>query len=159
MDSRLLAPAPRILRILIDKGKLEERTLQEIGLLGAKELRQNLSILKQMGYLELQEVPRNAQRMPNQTVFLWSYEGGKVHSVTVESLYAGMSKLMELLKIERSKIAATLSKVEREDVKGKEGEMLAEAEFLILKRFRKLEEWIWGEIHRMDMTMVVLRDT
>lgn len=159
MDSRLEQPAPRILRILMDKGKLEERILQEIGLLGAKELRQSLSILKQIGYLDLQEVPRNPQRMPNQTVFLWSHEAGRVHNLVLEHIYAGIAKMIELLKLEREKIASTLAKIEREDVKGREGEMLAEAEFLILQRFRRLEAWIWGEIHRMDATVAILRDT
>ena len=159
MDSRLEPPSPRILRILVDKGKLEERTLQEIGLLGAKELRQSLSLLKQMGYLDLQEVPRNPQRMPNQTVFLWSHEAGRVQSLVLESVYATLCKMVQLLNLERAKMANTLSKIEREDVKNKEEEMLAPAEFILLQRFRKTESWVWGEIHRLDSTVAILRDT
>ncbi|KAK5951179.1 RNA polymerase III subunit C82 [Knufia fluminis] len=159
MDSRLEPPAPRILRILIDKGKLEERTLQEIGLLGAKELRQCLSLLKQMGYLDLQEVPRNPQRMPNQTVFLWSHEAGRVQSLVLDSVYATIGKLVQLLKLEREKMAGTLAKTEREDVRGKEEEMLAPAEFTLLQRFRRTEAWIWDEIHRLDSTVAILRDS
>ncbi|KAK5088189.1 RNA polymerase III subunit C82 [Lithohypha guttulata] len=158
LDSRLDPPAPRILRILIDKGKLEERTLQEIGLLGAKELRQSLSMLKQMGYLELQEVPRNPARQPNQTVFLWSYEQGRVATLTLEHVYTAMVRLLQLLKLERKKLAGTLTKIEREDVKGKEEEMLAPGEFIVLSRFRRVESWIWGEIQRLDFSVAILRD-
>lgn len=159
MDSRLEPPSPRILRILVDKGKLEERTLQEIGLLGAKELRQSLSLLKQMGYLDLQEVPRNPQRMPNQTVFLWSHEAGRVQSLVLESVYATIGKMIQLLNLERAKMASTLSKIDREDVKGKEEEMLAPAEFTLLERFRRTESWVWNEVHRLDLTTAILRDT
>lgn len=159
MDSRLEPPAPRIMRILVDKGKLEERTLQEVGLLGAKELRQSLSLLKQIGYLDLQEVPRNPQRMPNQTVFLWSHETGRVQNLVLESVYATIGKMVQLLKLEREKMASTLSKTEREDVKGKEEAMLAPAEFNLLQRFRRTESWIWSEIHRLDSTVAILRDS
>lgn len=159
MDSRLEAPAPRILRILVDKGKLEERTLQEIGLLGAKELRQCLSLLKQMGYVDLQEVPRNPQRMPNQTVFLWSHETMRVQNLVLENLYAAIAKMVQLLMLEREKLSSTLTKIERADVKGREAEMLGEAELQVLVRFRRTEGWIWGEIHRLDATVAILRDT
>ena len=159
MDSRLDPPAPRILRILINKGKLEERTLQEIGLLGAKELRQSLSMLKQMGYLELQEIPRNPQRMPNQTVFLWSFEQDRVATLVLENVYTSMVRLLQLLKLERKHIATTLTKLERADVKGKEEEVLPAAELTFLTRFRKVESWVWAEMHRLDSTVAILRDT
>lgn len=159
MNSRLEPPAPRILRILVDKGKLEERTLQEIGLLGAKELRQSLSLLKQMGYLDLQEVPRNPQRMPNQTVFLWSHEAARVQTLVLENVYVTIAKMIQLLKLEREKMSGTLTKTEREDVKGKEEDMLAPAEFVLLQRFQRTESWVWAEIYRLDSTVAILRDT
>lgn len=159
MDSRFDAPAPRILRILIDKGKLEEKTLQEIGLLGAKELRQSLSVLKQMGYLDLQDVPRNPTRLPNQTVFLWSYEPLRVASLVLEQVYTAMVRMLQFLSLERTKIEGTLNKLEREDVKGREEEALPSGELTILSRFRKTELWVWAELHRLDTTVAILRDT
>lgn len=159
MDSRLDPPAPRILRILIDKGKLEEKTLQEIGLLGAKELRQSLSTLKQMGYLDLQDVPRNPTRLPNQTVFLWSYEPARVASLVLEQVFTAMVRMLQFLSLERTKIAGTLKKLEREDVKGREEEALPGGELTVLSRFRKTESWVWAELHRLDATVAILRDT
>lgn len=159
MDSKFQAPAPRILRVLIDKGKLEEKTLQEIGLLGAKELRQCLLMLKQMGYLDLQEVPRNPQRQPNQTVFLWFHDAKRVSNIILENTYTTIARLIALLKLERQKLASTLIKVDRADVRGREEQMLSAAEYTVLLRHRKLEEWIWGEIHRLDSTVAILRDS
>lgn len=158
MDSRLDPPAPRVLRILIDKGMLEEKTLQEVGLLGAKELRQSLSKLKQMGYLDLQEIPRDPHRLPNKTVFLWNHDAGRVANLVLENVFTSILRLIQMLKLERKNLAGTLEKIERDDVKGKEQEMLAPGEFTVLTRFRRLEGWIWGEIHRLDATVAILRD-
>lgn len=158
MDSRLDPPAPRVLRILIDKGMLEEKTLQEVGLLGAKELRQSLSKLKQMGYLDLQEIPRDPHRLPNKTVFLWNHDAGRVSNMILENVYTSILRLIQMLRLERKALAGTLEKIERDDVKGKEQEMLAPGEFTVLTRFRRLEQWIWGEIHRLDSTIAILRD-
>lgn len=158
MDSRLEPPAPRILRILIDKGMLEEKTLQEIALLGAKELRQSLSKLKQMGYLDLQEIPRDPHRLPNKTVFLWKHDTIRVANLITEHVYTGILRLIQMLKLERKSMAGTLEKIERDDVKGKEDEMLSPGELTVLQRFRRFEEWIWGEIHRLDSTVAILRD-
>lgn len=158
MDSRLDPPAPRVLRILIDKGMLEEKTLQEVALLGAKELRQSLSKLKQMGYLDLQEIPRDPHRLPNKTVFLWKHNTNRVAKLIVENVYTGILRLLQMLKLERKGLSGTLEKVERDDVKGKEQEMLAPGEFTVLVRFRRLEQWVWGEIQRLDSTVAILRD-
>lgn len=158
LDSRIDDPGPRILRILIDKGKLEERTLQELGLLDAKRLRQSLAALKQMGYVELQEIPRNPTRQPNMTVFLWGYEQGRVGQLTLEHMYTAMVRLTQLLKLERTKISSTLTKVDREDVRGREEEALGPAEYTVLNRFRRVESWIWGEILRLDSSVAILRD-
>lgn len=158
MDSRVELPAPRILRILVDKGMLEEKTLQEIALLGAKELRQSLSKLKQMGYLDLQEIPRDPHRLPNKTVFLWKHDTIRVANLVTENVYTGILRLIQILKLERKSMAGTLEKINRDDVKGREEEMLSSGELTVLKRFRRFEDWIWGEIHRLDSTIAILRD-
>lgn len=158
MASRLDHPGPRILRTLIEKGKLEERTLQEMGLLGARELRQSLALMKQMGYLDLQEVPRNPQRQPNQTVFLWFHDYERVQQHILEILYKSMSRLLQLLSLERERISSTMVKIERQDVKNREQQALGEAEYAVLSRFRRIEAWVWAEIGRLDTSVAVLRD-
>lgn len=158
MDSRLEPPAPRILRILIDKGKLEEKTLQEMGLLGAKELRQSLSKLKQIGYLDLQEIPREPHRIPSKTVFLWNHDPDRVAKLVLENVYAAILHLIQMLKLERAPLAGISEKIEREHLQGKEQESLSAREFSILARFKRLQQWIWGEIHRLDFTVAILRD-
>lgn len=158
MGDRLGPPALRVVRMLIEKGKLDEKSLQEIGLLGAKDLRQTLAQLKQMGYVDLQEVPREAQRQPNRTIFLWFHDSERVRKVLLENLYKAMSRLMQRLKFEKAKLSSTLEKIERTDVQGREESAMSEAELRVLKRWYKKEKWLLGEVCRLDESVALLRD-
>lgn len=158
MTSRLEDPAPRVLRILVEKGKLEEKTVQEIGLLGAKELRQCLSMLKRVGYLDLQEVPRNQQRQPNHTVFLWFYDNKRTSTLVLESVYAAIERLIHFLKIERQNIASTIIKYGGKDAGSTAQQDGNGLEYTLFLRYRRLEDWVWAEINRLDTTVAILRD-
>lgn len=158
MGENMSGPTLRIIRMLADKGKLDEKTMQDIGLLGAKELRKCLAQLQVMGFLELQEVPREPQRQPNRTIFLWFYDADRVRRVFLGKLYKAMSRLYQRLHLERTRLSSTLSKVERTDVQGSEEEMLSAAELQVLYQWRQKETWFMTEIHRMDDSIAILRD-
>jgi len=158
IGERLPPPALRIVRMLMDKGKLDEKCLQEIGLLGAKELRQSLAQLQTMGFLELQEVPREPQRQPNRTIFLWFYDAERVRKVLLGELCKAMSRLFQRLHLERERLGSTLSKIERSDVQGSEEEILSPAELRVLQEWRKKEGWFAAEISRLDDSVAILRD-
>jgi DNA-directed RNA polymerase III subunit RPC3 len=155
---RLNDPKLRIMRMLSDKGKLDEKNLQEIGLLNAKELRQSLAALQSAGLLELQEVPREPQRQPNRTIFLWFYDCERVQKLYLNKLYKSMSRLFQRLEVERSRLATTLTKIERTDVQGIEEDMLSAAELKVLSQWRQREAWFIAEISRIDDSVSILRD-
>ncbi|ERF76622.1 hypothetical protein EPUS_04442 [Endocarpon pusillum Z07020] len=150
--------AVRIIRVLLDKGKLDEKHLQELVLMSAKELRQILAMLQQAGFLELQEVPREAQRQPSRTIYLWFYDPDRVRKMLIENTYKCMARCFQRMKVERDKIRPTIEKSERSDVKGKEENLLARAELEVLKGWRRKEEWLLGEVGRLDELIFVLRD-
>ncbi len=156
--SRLSGVALRLIRVLLDKGKLDEKFLQEISLLSAKDLRQCLAKLKLLGFLGLQEVPREPQRQPNRTIFLWVYDSDRVRRMLLVDLYKIMARLFRRLKAERHKVAALLEKAERTDVKGKEDKLLGSGEIEVLKAWRRKEEWLLVELDRLDDSVAVLRD-
>ncbi|KIW54325.1 hypothetical protein, variant [Exophiala xenobiotica] len=158
ISERVDGPALRIIRMLVDKGKLDEKTLQELGLLGAKDLRQCLSQLQLMGYLELQEVPRDPQRQPNRTIFLWFYDAERVRKVFLSKIYKTMSRHYQRMHLERERLASTLSKVERTDVEGNVQDLLPEAELDLLYVWQQKEGWFLTELDRMDDSVAILRD-
>lgn len=148
----------RVIRVLMEKGKMDEKHLQGIVLMSAKELRQNLAMLKQAGFLELQEVPREAQRQPSRTMYLWFYDPDRVRKMLIEDTYKCMARCLQRMKVEREKIKPTIEKSERSDVRGQEEKLLAKAELDVLKAWRRKEEWLLGEVGRLDELVFVLRD-
>jgi DNA-directed RNA polymerase III subunit RPC3 len=158
ISSRFDKYAVRIIRVLLDKGKIDEKHLQEIVLMSAKELRQTLAMLQQAGILELQEVPREAQRQPSRTMYLWFYDPDRARKMLIEDTYKCMARCLQRLKVESEEVKPTLEKSERSDVKGQEERLLAKAELEVLKGWRRKEEWLLGEVGRLDELILVLRD-
>lgn len=156
--SRLNGVALRLVRVLLDKGKLDEKTLQETSLLSAKDLRQCLAKLKKNGFVGLQEVPREPQRQPLRTIYLWFYDSDRVRRMLLGDLYKTMTRLLRRLKVERERIGALLEKAERIDVRGKEEKFLARGEIEVLDAWRRKEEWLLGELQRLDDSVTILRD-
>ena len=150
--------AVRIIRILLEHGKLDERLLQEIALVSAKDLRQTLARLKAAGFIELQEVPREPQRQPSRTLYLWFYDPDRVRRMLVDDSYKCQTRCFQRLEIERRKIRSTLEKAERSDVKGNEEELLSQAELDVLLKWNRTEAWLLGEIIRLDNFVAVFRD-
>lgn len=145
----------RIIRILMSRGKVDEKALQEIGLLNAKDLRRCLAQLHAHGFIDLQEVPREPQRQPARTLYLWFYDAERVRLRVLENLYKSMCRLLQRLKVERQTVSSTIQKAERSDVKGREQEMLRSDEIIVLKRWRRKELWYLSELERLSSAVDV----
>ena len=156
--SRLNGMALRLVRVLLDCGKLDEKTLQEKSLLSAKDLRQCLAKLKKSGFLSLQEVPKEPQRQPLRTIYLWFYDSDRVRKMLLGDLYKAMTRLLRRLKVERDRVEALLEKAERTDVRGEEDRFLARGEIEVLDSWKRKEEWLLGEMERLDDSVAILRD-
>ena len=147
----------RVIRMMADKGKLDEKNLQELGLLNSKHLRWCLGQLHSWGLIELQEVPRDPQRQPVRTMFLWFFDPDRAQKVLLGELYKTMARCYQHLQLEREKVSTTLDKVERLDVADHEDEMLSNGERLVLRQFRRKERGLMGESFRLDDSVALLR--
>ncbi|KAJ5176471.1 DNA-directed RNA polymerase III subunit rpc3 [Penicillium canariense] len=150
--------ALRVLRVLHAKGKLDEKRLQEISLLPFKDLRQTLASMQSGGFVDLQEVPKDAQRQPSKTIFLWYFDPDRVCSSVLEDTYKAMSRTLQRIKFERTLRRDFLDKTERSDVKGNEERWLSEGELEQLQRWRDMEAVLLGVVSRLDDMVAVLRD-
>jgi DNA-directed RNA polymerase III subunit RPC3 len=159
MRSRVSNIGMRLVRMMIDKGKLDERILLDLGLVHAKEMRQALAQLKSMGFIELQEVPREPHRQPSRTMYLWFFDPIRARDVLLGELYKSMARLYERLQtVERERMKATLEKVERDDVRDRVDEVVSGKEMVELRRFQAKEKWLLAEIGRLDESVALLRD-
>ncbi|KAE8145726.1 DNA-directed RNA polymerase III subunit rpc3 [Aspergillus avenaceus] len=158
IEARYGDVALRVVRVLHEKGKLDEKRLQEISLLPFKDLRQVLASMQAGGFVDLQEVPRDAQRQPSRTIFLWFYDPDRVCNSILEDTYKAMSRCLQRLRFERSRLKEFLEKTERSDVKGNEERYLSEAELALLEQWRAKEALLLGEVARLDDMVAVMRD-
>lgn len=158
IETRYGDVALRVVRVLHAKGKLDEKRLQEISLLPSKDLRQTLAGMQMGGFVDLQEVPKDAQRQPSKTMFLWYYDPDRVCSSLLEDTYKAMSRTLQRIKVERDRIKDFLEKTERSDVKGHEEEYLTEPELELLQRWRDKEALLLAEVARLDDMVAVFRD-
>lgn len=158
IEARYGDVALRLIRVLHAKGKLDEKRLQEISLLPFKDLRQVLANMQSGGFVDLQEVPRDAQRQPSRTIYLWYYDPDRVCSSVLEDTYKTMSRCLQRLRFERVRLKEFLEKTERSDVKGNEERYLSEAELTLLEQWRAKEALLVGEVGRLDEMVAVMRD-
>ncbi|KAJ5775924.1 uncharacterized protein N7511_000935 [Penicillium nucicola] len=158
IESRYGDVALRVIRVLHAKGRLDEKRLQEISLLPFKDLRQTLASMQKGGFVDLQEVPRDAQRQPSKTIYLWYYDPDRVCSSILEDTYKAMSRCLQRIKFERERERDFLEKTERTDVKGHEEEFLSEAELEHLRNWKAKEALLLAEVSRLDDMVAVFRD-
>ncbi|KAA8647560.1 putative DNA directed RNA polymerase III subunit Rpc82 [Aspergillus tanneri] len=158
IEARYGDVALRVIRVLHAKGKLDEKRLQEISLLPFKDLRQVLASMQSGGFVDLQEVPRDAQRQPSRTIYLWYYDPDRIRSSVLEDTYKTMSRCLQRLRFERNRLKEFLEKTERSDVKGNEERYLSEAELTLLEQWKAKEALLLGEVARLDEMVAVMRD-
>ncbi|KAJ5698278.1 DNA-directed RNA polymerase III subunit rpc3 [Penicillium macrosclerotiorum] len=150
--------ALRVIRVLQAKGKLDEKRLQEISLLPFKDLRQTLASMQSGGFVDLQEVPKDAQRQPSKTIFLWYYDPDRVCGSILDDTYKAMSRTLQRIKFERNLQKDFLEKTERSDVKGNEDRYLSEGELEQLRRWKDREAALLGVVSRLDDLVAIFRD-
>lgn len=150
--------ALRVIQILLSMGKLDEKRLQEVSLISQKDLRQVLAQMQENGFVDLQEIPRDAQRIPNRTVFLWFYDPDRVGRNLLQDIYKAMSRCIQRLRFERNRLKDFLDKTERMDVRENEEKYLTAPELETLRQWREKEALMLGEISRLDDLVAVFRD-
>ncbi|RAL02015.1 putative DNA directed RNA polymerase III subunit Rpc82 [Aspergillus ibericus CBS 121593] len=158
IEARYGDVALRVIRVLHAKGKLDEKRLQEISLLPFKDLRQVLASMQAGGFVDLQEVPRDAQRQPSRTIYLWFYDPDRIRNSILEDTYKAMSRCLQRLRFERNRLKEFLEKTERSDVKGNEERYLSQAELTLLDQWKSKEALLLGEVARLDEMVAVMRD-
>lgn len=150
--------ATRLINILSAKGKLDEKTLTTLGLLNQKAMRALLTAMHQAGYLQLQEIPRDNNRQPSRTLFLWYWDADRAGARLLEESYAAMSRHVRRARVEREHVRETVEKATRTDVVGREDEFLGEGERHALGVWRAKEERLWGQVGRLDEVVAIVRE-
>ncbi|CAL3966946.1 unnamed protein product [Diplocarpon coronariae] len=151
----------RLARILRKFGKLDEKQLPTLALMKQKDVRTKMAEMQMAGMVDVQEIPRDATRNnnPGRTIFLWFFDGERVASVMLENTYKMMSRCLQRLDVERRKAADVLVVTQRTDIQHQQpDEYLDAAQMNALQVFRKREEALLGQVHRLDQLIGIFRD-
>lgn len=132
--------------------------LAGIALRKSTSIRSTLSSLQEAGHLELQEVPKTADRAASRTIFLWYYDPDRARLNVLHDIYKALSRTLQRIIHERSEVQPLLEKAERTDIVGKEEEYLSKAEVRAIKRFKIIEEKLLGQVGRLDRQVMIFRD-
>lgn len=158
ITSRFGPLATRVVRMLHDKGKLDEKQLSSIGLIRQKELRLVLTQMQEAGFVDTQEIPRDTSRQPSRTIYLWFYDYDRCRTLVLEDTYKSMTRLLQRAKVEQERVQSVLDKAERTDVQGQEDKYLTDAEQQALAEWRKTQEQLLVQVARQDELVGLLRD-
>ncbi|WFD43158.1 RNA polymerase III subunit C82 [Malassezia psittaci] len=109
--------AGRIFKILLERGKLEEKHISKIGLLSMGETRDLCARMFAASLLSLQEVPKSNERNPQRTFFLWFVDFRKCKTWLSDHYCKTIGRLIQRRLFERSRKSLLLRKLERSDVK------------------------------------------
>jgi DNA-directed RNA polymerase III subunit RPC3 len=148
----------RIVKILKQKGKLEEKQIQKFGLMKMKDIRTKLVALQMSGFAEIQEVPRDTNRAALRMMFFWFYDPDRARMIVLEHLYKTMSRCIQVLKAEKHEERDILAQAERTDIRGQEAEFLPPDRLERLQWIRDKEKKIFTQIGRLDEMVAIFKD-
>ena len=158
ITSQYGALGSRIASLLRQFGKMDDPSILRRLISKRKRCKSLLTKMLKSGKLEVQELPRDNNRVPSRTVWLWYFDPERCGQKVLDETYQTMLRCLQRLRHERKSHKDTLAKAARTDVVGREEEYLSKAELSELKEWRTGEERLLGELGRLDEIVLVLRD-
>ena len=158
ITSRFTPLGARLVRMLEQRGKVDEKTLASLGLFNQKAMRALLAKMNRQGFVEVQEVPKDTNRSAAKIVFLWFFDEERCRKRILDDTYKAMCRVLQRIDVEREKVRGTVEKSERTDVEGNEDQFLSKGEKEALAGWRAKQDKLLGELMRLDDLVAVLRD-
>ncbi|KAK8086847.1 hypothetical protein PG994_001821 [Apiospora phragmitis] len=148
----------RLIKILRAKGKIDDKTLPTMALMQKGDVHMKMVEMELAGFLDVQEVPRDNNRVAARTLFLWFFDEHRTLTRTLDNTYKAMVRHLQRLEVEGQKKKNILSLVERTDVQGMEEEKLNGDAFNEYQQFLDIQSRLLGQVSKLDDLVSVLRD-
>ncbi|KAF8431810.1 hypothetical protein L210DRAFT_867070 [Boletus edulis BED1] len=149
----------RIVRLLLDVGKMDEKHIAKVAMMANKDVRPLLSALSSDFLISTQEVPRSADRNPTRTFFLWHVDLAKAYSALLSSFYKTLFNIGVRRQAEQEEpnVKAVLLKRERTDV-AEDVNLLTRMEREVLAEWERKREMLSVLEMRVEEAVFILRD-
>ncbi|KAJ2732880.1 RNA polymerase III subunit C82 [Coemansia sp. BCRC 34962] len=148
----------RLLRVLRDKQKLDEKVVAQATMLPIAACRERLHDLALAGVIDTIEIPRSADRNPSRMFYLWYINPDKQMRSAMRFVYQAMSNIIERSAKEVSSRALLVAKTRREDVIA-DPRLLTDAERKELQSLARIKQRLAVASVRLDSMLLVIYDT
>ncbi|KAI3401173.1 hypothetical protein diail_319 [Diaporthe ilicicola] len=148
----------RLVRILRRVGKMDEKTLPSLALMSKGEVQKLMLKMQMFGYVDMQEVPRDNNRTASRTLFLYWTDTSRCLDRLLDNTYKAMLRCLQRLEVQREMEREVLDTVKRDDVRGREKELLEGRFYNRFVRISEIEEKLLAQVARLDSLVGTLRD-
>ncbi|KAJ6488649.1 RNA polymerase III subunit RPC82-domain-containing protein [Mycena vitilis] len=154
------AEGVRILRLLLDTGKMDEKQISKVVMIPGKDVRPLLALMSAESLISTQEVPKSADRNPVRMFYLWHVDLPKAYSVILGNLYKTLYNIgvRRQAEQEESMLKAVLEKRERSDVSQDEAGLMSRMELDMIKEWEAKQEKLTVLEMRVEESVFMLRD-
>ncbi|KAK1761255.1 RNA polymerase III subunit RPC82-domain-containing protein [Echria macrotheca] len=148
----------RLVRILRDKGKLDEKALHSIALMRKPDVQKKMTEMLKAGFVHVQEVPRDNKADVKKSIFLWFCDTDMSFKKITDNCYRAMVRCIQTLEVLRQNEQEVLMLTRRTDVKGREKDVMREEYYERYARFQDNERKLFAQVMRLDDLVALLRD-
>ena len=149
--------AMRLMRIIQEKEKVEEKWLANLAFIPQKDVREQLGKLAVQGFIDLQEVPKTNDRMTSRAHLLWFVNEKKCFSLLLKQLYKTAANLRQRRHFEVEQRQTLEDKLSRSDVK-ENPKLLSEKERADAHALREMLGKLDVQEQRIEQMIFVVRD-
>ncbi|KAG7856825.1 hypothetical protein KL939_003610 [Ogataea angusta] len=135
--------ALKVLNCIEDKRLTDEKAVSKLVLMKEASVRNILGRLLSFNIIELQEIPKTQDRSAMRSVYAFRFKPQPAIEMFKKSILFNMGEALEKLEQCKKQNKILLDKVNREDVKGREQELLLPSELKQLEEYYEYEStWI-----------------
>ncbi|TFK55025.1 hypothetical protein OE88DRAFT_1653647 [Heliocybe sulcata] len=151
--------AVRLVRLLMDTGKMDEKQISKVAMMAQKDVRPLLSALSADSLVSLQDVPRTADRNPVRTFYLWYVDLAKAYTMLLDFLYKSLYNIGTRRQAEAHDpaVKAVLDKRERSDVMQDE-RLLTTVERKMIQEWESKRDKLMILEMRVEEAVFIIRD-
>ncbi|KAF7322685.1 RNA polymerase III subunit C3 [Mycena chlorophos] len=150
----------RILRLLLDTGKMDEKQISKVVMIPPNQVRPLLATMSAEAIISTQEVPKSADRNPARMFYLWHVFFLFSVSVILGNLYKTLYNISvrRQAEAEEPMVKAVLEKRQRSDVSQNEEELMSRMELDTIREWEEKREKLLVLESRVEESVFILRD-
>jgi len=160
-------PASRLIGLIRQRGKLDEKMLGNFALLPTSEIRHQMSALSCYGFADIQELAKPNERggsggaagaAQKRSMFLWYHRPDWAYTRLLDLVYGQITATLKQSQDLRREHRILLTKLSRDDVKSDINQFLTAKELEELNEFKETERGIFKQMNMLDRNVRIFRE-